>query len=74
MRLQVTPSVPKSPRGASTIRAIPLRMEPGDPPGFRQVQPRRRPSEHWLNSPAWIGKNLPLNLTGLTDFECRWRE
>jgi hypothetical protein len=61
----VNPSVPKSPPGAHPAQLL---SEDGTPrdlcmiprPNYRQVQALRRPSEIWLNSPAWIGKNSTL--------------
>lgn len=65
MHLRVNPSVPRSPPGA---RPTQLLSEDGTlrdscmipRPNYRQVQARRRPSEFWLNSPAWIGENCTL--------------
>jgi hypothetical protein len=65
MDLRVNPSVPRSPPGAHPVQRL---SEDGTPrdlcmiprPNYRQVQALRRPSEIWLNSPAWIGENFTL--------------
>src|SRR6266567_275097 len=65
MHLHVNPSVPRSPPGAHPAQLLSedgtLRDSCMIPrPNYRQVQAHCRPSEIWLNSPAWIGENSTL--------------
>lgn len=66
LTLRVNPSIPLSPKGTRLTPLMPSNKEnilfvPARPDYANILPPR--PSEGWLEQPAWIGRSISIHLT-----------